>query len=119
MYLKKNDKVIVISGVDKGKKGTVTRVLPKTNRVVIEGIDASNKMAVNKRHLRPSQANPDGGIVERVRPISASNVMLLDPKQNVPTRVGYKVVTAKGKGKNATETTKKVRYAKKSGQVLD
>ncbi len=69
-----------------------------------------------KKHLKPSQANPDGGIVEIDKPIDASNVMYLDPKEKKPTRIGYKFVTETVKKK---EVTKKVRYAKKSGKVLD
>ena len=102
MYLKKGDTVVVISGSYKNKQGTVLKVLPKTEKVVVEGVN------VVSRHTRPSQANPDGGIIKKEAPILACKVMLVDPKTNEPTRVGYKV-----------DGDKKVRYAKKSGTVLD
>lgn len=101
MNLIKGDKVIVIAGRDKGKSGTIQKVLPRTNRVVVDGVN------VRKKHQKPSQQNPEGTIVEVYAPIDASNVMLVDPKTKKPTRVGHKIV----KGK-------KVRFAKKSGQVL-
>ncbi len=101
MYLKKGDKVIVISGRDKGKVGEIQKVLPRTNRVVVDGVN------VRKKHQKPTQQNPQGSVVEVYAPIHASNVMIVDPKTKKPTRVGYKVVK-----------DKKVRFAKKSGQVL-
>jgi large subunit ribosomal protein L24 len=112
MKFKKGDKVVIISGADKGKQATILKILTKTNRVVLEG-DGLTKI---KKHLKPSQANPDGGIVEVEKPINASNVMLLDPKAKVPTKVGYKTVVKKVK-KEDKEV--KVRFAKKSGEVLD
>ncbi|MFA7560694.1 MAG: 50S ribosomal protein L24 [Candidatus Izemoplasmatales bacterium] len=112
MKLKKGDKVVIISGADKGKQGTIIKVLTKTDRVVLEG-EGLTKI---KKHLKPSQANPDGGIMEIEKPIHVSNVMLLDPKEKKPTRIGYKYVTETVKKK---EVTKKVRYAKKSGKELD
>ena len=102
MYLKKGDTVVVISGSYKDKQGTVLKVLPKSGKVVVEGVN------VVSRHTRPSQANPDGGIIKKEAPILACKVMLVDPKTNEQTRVGYKV-----------DGDKKVRYAKKSGTVLD
>ena len=102
MYLKKGDTVVVISGSYKNKQGTVLKVLPKTEKVVVEGVN------VVSRHTRPSQANPDGGIIKKEAPILACKVMLVDPKTNEPTRIGHKM-----------EGDKKVRYAKKSGTVLD
>ena len=101
MNLVKGDKVIVIAGRDKGKTGTIQKVIPEQNRVVVENVN------IRKKHNKPTQKNPDGGIVEIYAPIDASNVMLIDPKTKKPTRVGHKVV----KGK-------KVRFAKKSGTVL-
>ena len=101
MNLVKGDKVIVIAGRDKGKTGTIQKVIPEQNRVVVEGVN------LRKKTNKPSQKNPDGGIVEIYAPINASNVMLVDPKTKEPTRIGHKVV----KGK-------KVRFAKKSGTVL-
>ena len=101
MNLVKGDKVIVIAGRDKGKTGTIQKVIPEQNRVVVEGVN------LRKKTNKPSQKNPDGGIVEIYAPINASNVMLVDPKTKKPTRIGHKIV----KGK-------KVRYAKKSGTTL-
>jgi large subunit ribosomal protein L24 len=112
MKLKKGDKVVIISGADKGKEGTIIKVLTKTDRVVLEG-EGLTKI---KKHLKPSQANPDGGIVEIEKPIHVSNVALVDPKEKKPTKIGYKTITETVKKK---EVTKKVRYAKKSGKVLD
>ena len=101
MNLVKGDKVIVIAGRDKGKTGVIQKVIPETNRVVVENVN------IRKKHKKPTQASPEGSIVEVYAPIDASNVMLEDPKTKKPTRVGHKEV----KGK-------KVRFAKKSGQVL-
>ena len=101
MNLVKGDKVIVIAGRDKGKTGIIQKVIPESNRVVVENVN------VRKKHKKPTQANPEGSIVEVYAPIHASNVMFEDPKTKKPTRVGHKEV----KGK-------KVRFAKKSGQVL-
>ena len=101
--IKKGDYVVVIAGKDKGKKGNVLRVIPKEDRVVVEGV------AVVKRHVRPSQVDPEGGIRTFEAPIHISNVAHLDPKDNVPTRVGFKTL------KDGT----KVRVARKSGEVID
>lgn len=103
MHVKKGDTVIVIAGKDKGKKGRVLAAYPKKERVLVEGIN------LVKKHTRPSQTNPQGGIVTQEAPIHVSNVSLIDPKSGKPTRIGYKVL----------ENGKKVRYAKKSGEVLD
>lgn len=102
MHVKKGDNVIVISGNDKGKIGKVLSVLIKQNRVVIEGVN------IVTRHLKPSNANPDGGIEKKEAPIHASNVQVLDPKTEERTKTGKKIVD-----------DKKVRYAKKSGEILD
>ena len=101
MDLRKGDKVIVIAGRDKGKTGVIQKVDPKTNRVVVEGVN------LHKKHKKPTQNNPEGSIVEIYAPIDASNVMIVDPKTKKPTRIGHKIV----KGK-------KVRVAKKSGAEL-
>ena len=101
MNLVKGDTVIVIAGRDKGKTGVIQKVIPESNRVVVENVN------LRKKHRKPTQGNPDGGIVEIYAPIDATNVMLLDPKTKKPTRIGHKIV----KGK-------KVRYAKKSGTTL-
>ena len=111
MKIKTGDTVVVIAGKDskqvtkKGVESTTGKVLkvyPETNKVIVEGV---NKV---KKHQKPTQQNTTGSIVEVEAPIDASNVMILDPKTKTPTRVGYKM-----------ENGKKVRYAKKSGTVLD
>lgn len=101
MVIKKGDKVIVITGADKGKTGLVQKTFPKLDKVVVEGIN------VRKKHRKPTQNNPDGAILEIYAPIHVSNVSLIDPKTKKPTRVGIKLV----KGQ-------KVRVAKKSGEVI-
>lgn len=103
MHVKKGDTVIVITGKDKGKKGRVLQAYPKENRVLVEGVN------LIKKHSRPTQANPQGGILNQEAPIHASNVMPVDPKTGDVTRIGYKVL----------DNGKKVRVAKKSGEVLD
>ena len=102
MHVKKGDKVMVISGKDKGKTGVILAAFPKQERVIVEGVN------IVKKHSKPSQMNPQGGIINQEAPIHVSNVMPLDPKTDTPTRVGYKIVDGK-----------KVRVAKKSGEVLD
>lgn len=102
MFIKTGDKVRVIAGKDKGKEGSVKKILAAENRVIVEGI---NKI---KKHQKPNNANPNGGVIDTEAPINASNVMLIDPSTNEPTRVGYKFVDGK-----------KVRVAKKSGKTLD
>jgi large subunit ribosomal protein L24 len=88
------------------------KVLKKTDRVVLDG-EGLTKI---KKHLKPSQVNPDGGIIEIEKPIHVSNVMLIDPKEKTRTRIGYKTVTESNK---KDSVTKKVRYAKKSGKELN
>ncbi|GEN55174.1 MULTISPECIES: 50S ribosomal protein L24 [Halobacillus] len=102
MHVKKGDKVMVITGKDKGKQGTVLEAYPKKDRVLVEGVNEV------KKHAKPSQENPQGGILTQEAAIHVSNVMPIDPKTGEPTRVGYKV-----------EDGKKVRIAKKSGEALD
>ncbi|WP_046180682.1 50S ribosomal protein L24 [Domibacillus tundrae] len=102
MHVKKGDKVMVITGKDKGKTGVILAAFPKKDRVLVEGVN------IVKKHAKPSQLNPQGGILSQEAAIHVSNVMLLDPKTNEPTRVGYKEVDGK-----------KVRVAKKSGETLD
>jgi large subunit ribosomal protein L24 len=84
MHVRKNDRVIIIAGRDKGKVGKVLRVMPEVDRVVVEGI---NKV---KRHTKPNQQNQQGGIIEKEAPLHASNVALVG-KDGRPTRVGYKI----------------------------
>ncbi len=115
MHVKKGDKVQVIAGKDKGKQGVVSVSLPKQQKVVIEGVN------IVKKHQKPSNANPNGGIVEMEAPIHVSNVLHVDPKTNKPTRVGYKFVTDKDGNieMNKSGRPVKVRYAKKSGELID
>jgi len=103
MKIRKDDEVIIITGKDKGKKGKVLRALPAISKVLVSGIN------VAKRHMKPSRFNPNGGIVAKELPIAISNVSLMDPKTGQATRVGFKIL---GDGK-------KVRVAKKSGEVID
>jgi large subunit ribosomal protein L24 len=100
MHVRKNDKVVVIAGKEKGKVGKVTRVLPEENRVVVEGL---NKV---KRHTKPTQQRPQGGIIEKEAPIHASNVALV-AKDGKPTRVGYK-----------TENGQKIRVSRRTGEEI-
>lgn len=85
MKIRKGDRVKVISGNNKDMEGTVLRVDPEKNRVVVQGVN------LRKRHMRPSQTNPEGGIVQFEAPIHASNVMLIDPSTGDPTRVRVQV----------------------------
>jgi len=87
MHVHKNDTVLVISGNAVGKQGKVLKVFPDRNRVIIENVN------IVKRHARPNQKNPQGGIVQKEGPISASNVMVICPKCSEATRVGHAHVT--------------------------
>ncbi|HUC63536.1 MAG TPA: 50S ribosomal protein L24 [Alphaproteobacteria bacterium] len=100
--IKKGDQVIVLTGRDKGKRGEVLRVMLEEGRVLVQGVN------MVKRHTAPS-AKAAGGIVEKEAPIDASNLALLDPKDDKPTRVGFKFI----------EGNRKVRYAKRSGEIID
>jgi large subunit ribosomal protein L24 len=104
--IKKDDTVIVIAGKDKGRSGKVLKVLPKEDRVVVEGVNMA------KRHTAPNVANPQGGVIAREASLHISNVALRDPKTGKPTRVGYKFV-----GEGAQR--RKVRVAKGSGVQID
>lgn len=106
MKIRKGDKVQVITGAYKGTVGEVLRAFPKENKVIVEGVN------MVKKHQKPTQANPDGGIIEKEAKIHVSNVALYDEKAKEAGRVGYKFVTDKD-GK-----TSKVRYFKKSGNEL-
>ena len=101
MYLKRNDLVVVISGIHAGKQGRVLRVIPEKNQVVVQGINLRFK------HLRRTQKNPQGGRVQKELPIAASKVLLVDPKTNQPTRIGYRI-----------DGKRKIRYAKNSGEPV-
>jgi len=100
--IKKGDKVVVTAGRDRGKRGEVLKALPSENRVIVQGVN------VVKRHQRPTQMS-QGGIVEKEAPIHVSNVLHEDPKDGTPTRVGFKVL----------DDGRKVRFAKRSGEVID
>ena len=102
LKIKKGDNVVVISGRDKGKTGEVLRVLPAEARVVVQGIN------VARRHTRPRMGDP-GGIVEKELAIHISNVAHIDPQSSKPTRIGYKYL----------EDGRKVRVARRSGEVID
>jgi len=103
LHVKKGDTVYVLSGDDKGKTGTVLRMLPKEKKAIVEGIKIVSK------HIRPSQQYPDGGIVQQEAPIRISKLMVVDPKTKEPTRIGRKK-NETGKGW--------VRFSKKSGETL-
>ena len=100
--IKKGDRVVVLAGKDKGRQGEVLKVLPKEDRVVVGGVN------MVKRHTRPTQADPQGGIRNKEATLHISNVAYVDPKSGEPTRVGFRV-----------EEGKKVRFAKKSGEVIN
>lgn len=102
LKIKKGDHVIVRTGKDKGKKGDVLKVLPKENRAVVQGVN------MIKRHTRPTQTQA-GGIIEREASIDISNLAIADPKTGEPTRIGYKFL----------DDNRKVRVAKRSGEVID
>lgn len=102
MKLKKGDKVVVIAGKDLGKTGTISRVMPKENKVLIDGIN------IVKRHRKPTSQNRQGQIIEMPRPVHASNVAVADPKTGKPSRI--KIVRSKDGARE--------RVAVKSGQSL-
>jgi large subunit ribosomal protein L24 len=101
--IRKGDRVLVIGGADKGKRGEVLRVIPKEDRAVVQGV------RVAKHHRKPTGLGQPGGIVELEAPIHLSNLMLVDPKSDQPTRVGFRVL----------EDGRKVRVARKTGQVIE
>jgi large subunit ribosomal protein L24 len=100
--IKKGDEVIVITGREKGRKGSVLNVNRKTRRVLVQGVN------MVKRHTRPSGGTP-GGIIEKEAVLAISNVAIIDPKSGDATRVGYKFL----------DDGRKVRFAKQSGEVID
>lgn len=101
LKIKSGDTVVVTTGEFKGSEGKVLRVLAEKNKAIVEGVNTV------KKHEKPSAANPQGGIKEKEAPIHISNLALKDPKSGEPTRVGYR-----------TEDGKKVRFSKKSNQVI-
>lgn len=103
MDIKRDDMVIVISGNDRGRRGKVLRVLPEQDRIIVEGV------RMMKKHTKPTQRDPQGGIVEREAPIHVSNVMVVDPKGDGPTRIRRKRL----------EGGRSVRVAVRSGEMID
>ena len=102
LRVRKGDTVAVVTGREKGRTGEVLRAIPKERRVVVQGVN------MVKRHTRPSPASP-GGVIEKEAALHISNVALIDPKDGKPTRVGFRRL----------EDGRKVRYAKRSGEVID
>jgi len=101
LKIKSGDNVIVTAGDHKGSEGKILRILIEKNKAIVEGVN------LVKKHEKPSAANPQGGITEKEAPIHISNLSLIDPNSGTGTRIGYKM-----------EEGKKVRFAKKSNQVL-
>jgi large subunit ribosomal protein L24 len=102
LKIKKGDHVMVITGKDKGKKGEVLKVMPEENRAIVKGV------AIVRRHQRQTTTQ-DGGIISKEAPIHISNLALEDPKDGKATRVGYKFL----------KDGRKVRFARRSGEVID
>lgn len=103
LHIRKGDTVRILSGTDRGKEGKVLVVYPATERAIVEGMNIITK------HMRPTQENPDGGIVEQEAAIHTSKLMLIDPNTKQPTRVGRRK-NENGKGW--------VRYSKKTGEIV-
>ena len=101
--IKKGDKVVVLTGKDKGRTGEVIKAFPDENRVVVQGIN------IHARHTKPSQADPQGGIKRTEAPIHVSNVAHVDPRDGKATRIGFKT----------DKEGRKVRFAKRSGENID
>ncbi len=102
MKIKKDDKIIMLSGKDKGKKGKVVKVIPKVGKIIVEGVN------IVKKHRRPKKQGEKGQRIEVASPINISNAMMICPKCGKQTRVGYKVL----------ENKEKVRVCKKCGQEM-
>ncbi|MGO9743146.1 MAG: 50S ribosomal protein L24 [Roseiarcus sp.] len=100
--IKRGDNVVVLAGRDKGRKGQVTQVMPREGRAIVAGVN------LVKRHTKPTQQR-EGGILNKEAPIDLSNLAIADPKDGKPTRVGFKVL----------EDGRKVRFAKRSGDLID
>jgi large subunit ribosomal protein L24 len=102
LKIKKGDRVVVLSGKDKGKHGEVTRAMPKLGKVIVSGVNVAT------RHVKPSQADPQGGLKRVEAPLHVSKVALEDPKTGKPTRVRFEV-----------KDGKKIRVAVRSGETID
>ena len=100
--IKKGDKVVVLSGKDKGRTGEVAKVMPKEGKVIVSGVNVAT------RHKKPSQLNPQGGLERKEAPLHVSKVAIADPKTGKPTRVRFE-----------TRGDKKVRVAAKSGELIN
>lgn len=107
MYIRKDDQVLVISGNYSGKKGRVLKIYPEKSRVIVEGVN------LIKRHMRPTQRNPQGGIVEKEGTIHASNVMLVCPKCSAPSRVNFQTRSTEGKA-----SRQRTRICKNCGEMI-
>ncbi|MBC8364560.1 MAG: 50S ribosomal protein L24 [Actinobacteria bacterium] len=103
MKIRKGDKVRVLTGKDRGKEGVVSRALPTDDKVIIEGVNLA------KRHQKPTKATMQGGIIDKAMPIHVSNVAVLSPADDKPTRVGYRL----------TDDGSKVRVCRRTGVDLD
>ena len=101
--IKKGDQVVVITGADRGRRGEVLQVMPKDERALVRG------MRIVRRHTKPSGMGQPGGIIDKESPIHLSNLMLVDPKSDKPTKVGFRVL----------EGGRKVRVAKVTGEVIE
>jgi len=102
-HVRKGDTVMVIAGDDRGRTGEVLQVDAKAGKVLVQGVNRSY------RHLRPSRKNPQGGRIQKEMPLDISNVLPVDPKTNLPTRVGFRI----------NDAGEKERYAKKSGEAIN
>ncbi len=102
LKMRRGDEVIVMTGKDEGKRGEILKVLPKENRVIVKGVN------LVKKHQRQTQS-AEGGIISKETPIQISNLAIADPKDGTPTRVGFKTL----------KDGRKVRFAKRSGEVID
>ena len=102
LKIKKGDKVVVLAGRDKGKRGEILKVFPTENRAVVRGVN------VVRRHQKQS-ASQEGGIIAKEGPIHISNIAIEDPKDGEPSRIGYRIL----------DDGRKVRFAKRSGEVID
>ena len=101
--IKKGDQVVVITGADRGRRGEVLQVMPKDDRALVRGV------RIVRRHTKPSGMGQPGGIIDKESPIHLSNLMLVDPKSDKPTKVGFRVL----------EGGRKVRVAKVTGEVIE
>lgn len=102
LKIKKGDQVVIIAGKDKGKSGNVKAVYPKALKLIVEG------MNISSRHTKPTQAKPQGGKIDKEMPIHYSNVLVVDPKVSLPTRIGY----------DFSNDGKKIRISKRSKEII-